>query len=452
MQADIKTVVPPTVQRGFEITRRKLVETLSQLTFMRVTMINFPPSALRTGTHFQGEAEEVFPGRNQQKRSRTAFFSRYARSQGLNILGTFQLVDAPVGVGHSSSIPQIGDILVGSITETKKGKIPFELRGWSNNAKPLLELYRISQYGTRMSEKELMNLLKQPGSAAAKIFLRLHANLGVAEKQLAEKSVQAQDDLWCLARIVCFGRLEEDTSLKTSKDFVEIVDNLTMKYGDEELLEAWTKVRPQQYNPEENFVQQPVNFSYAQQLPPSVLYYQQQQSLQQPQPSWGNGSWNPSQVVQQAREALMKATTNDVTMDTAKYMPSSPKYNPTTPEYMPSSPKYMPSSPKYMPSSPKYVPSSPKYNPTTPEYMPSSPKYVPSSPKYVPSSPKYNPTSPNYVPTSPKYNPTSPPYHPEETTIPSPPQTSPSSPKRKKKTSVAVRKIKKSDMQSFEDI
>jgi hypothetical protein len=449
MQAEIKTVVPPKVQRGFEITRRKLVETLSKLTFMRVTMVTFPPSALRTGTHFQGEAEEVFPGKFQQRKGRTAFFSRYARSQGLNILGTFQVIDAPIGLNHSSAIPQIGDILVGSITETKKGKIPYELRGWSNNAQPLLELYRISQYGTRMSEKELIGLLKQPGSAAAKIFLRLNRNLSQSEKQLAEKAVQAQDDLWCLARIVCFGRLEEDKTLNTSKGFVEIVDNLAMKYGDEELLDEWTKVRPEQYDPETSYVHQQQQSMYMQQQQP---VYQQPmlnmfQNYSQPQISqpanvnWNtSGNWNPKDVIQQARLALTEATTQEFAPTSPKYAPTSPVYNPTSPKIQPTTPPYYPTSPTYNPSSPKIIPSSPPYNPSSPRKVPSSPPFIPSSATNPPSSPKKVPSSPPYNPSSPIYNPTSSKMSVENSIS----SKAPAEPVRKTK--------RKLEMQSFEEI
>lgn len=464
MQVELKTVVPPKVQRGFETTRRKLVETLSELAFMRVKVITFPESVLRKGTHFQGEAEEIFPGRSQHRKPRIAFFSRYSRSQGLNILGTFQIIDCPIGPSHSSAIPQVGDILVGSLINTEKGKIPYELRGWSNNAKPLLELSRIAQYGTRMNEKELIQLLKQPGSSSANIYLRLNTNLLPTEKILAEKSVQAMDDLWCLARIICFGKLEEDKTLKTSKTFTDIVDNLAMKYGDEELLEAWAKVRPQEYVPEDNVAityantnitpsyypynqnPNPQLSAYQQQLiqqqQQQQLLQQQQQMYQQPQQTWKPNTWTPSEVMNRL-------------------------YQPTSP-IVPSSPPFVPQSPKYNPSSPKYNPSSPKYNPSSPTYNPSSPK--PSSPKNsstIPSSASanVNPTSPiQYNPSSPNYNPTSPKAPPSPTFVPKespnkselelstsklpPNKSKPSSPKRQTKK----RKVKSEDIQSFEEI
>lgn len=442
MQVELKTVVPPKVQRGFEITRRKLVETLSELVFMRVKVITFPESVLRKGTHFQGEAEEVFPGRTQQhhRRPRMAFFSRYSRSQGLSILGTFQIVDCPIGPSHSSAIPQVGDILVGSLISTEKGKIPFELRGWSNNAKPLLELSRIAQYGTRMSEKELVQLLRQPGSLAANIYLRLHSNLLASEKILAEKSAQAADDLWCLTRIICFGRLDDDKTLKTSKDFTEIVDNLAIKYADEELLEAWTKVRPQEYKPEENFATYaPSNYSAAYTSDPNYPQFNpvQQQYIQQQK-------WTPAEVLSRlhAQKPPAYHPTSPIlptsSVQTSSTVPTS-SFVPTSPPYHPTSPVYNPSSPVYNPSSPVYNPSSPVYNPSSPVDPPSVPKssIIPSSPKssIVPKSPTISPKT-SIVPSSPTI-PSSPTLVPQKTTSP--------------KRTVKKRKIKE-PLQSFEDI
>ena len=332
MQVDLKPLVPPTIQKGFEATRRRLVEALQQVSFVRICVVTFPESTVRAGTHFQGEAIEVFPGRTHSQ-PRTCFFSRFGRGFGSSqILGSFSLIDCPFDVGHSTAIPQIGDILIGSLSPAKKGKIPFELRGWSNNAKPLLELARVLQFGTRMGENELKNLLKQPASASANMYLRLNQSMPEAQKAAARKSVEAQDDLWCLARMVCFGKLEEDKTLKISKPYVELVDALVIKYGDEEMLEAWTKLRPQEYSPEvkEDYYGgygAPV-FSYG---PVAYPVY-----AAPPAPSYAPA---PS--------------------SNAAHHSGPPSYAPGTPTY-PSSP---PESPKYAPSSPKYAPSSPKYEP-----------------------------------------------------------------------------------------
>jgi hypothetical protein len=314
MQVDLKPLVAPTIQKGFESTRRRLVEALQQVSFVRICVVTFPESTVRAGQHFQGEAIEVFPGKSHGH-PRTCFFSRFGRGFGSSqILGSFSLIDCPFDVAHSTAIPQVGDILIGSLSQAKKGKIPFELRGWSNNAKPLLELARVLQYGTRMGEAELKNLLKQPASASANMYLRLNPQMPEAQKVAARKSVDAQDDLWCLARMVCFGKLEEDKTLKISKPYVELVDGLVIKYGDEEMLEAWSKIRPQEYTPE---------------YTPEAY------------PAYGGYGVTPGYA------------------PVYSFAPTAPNAFPSTPTY-PSSP---PESPKYVPSSPVYAPSSPPQSP-----------------------------------------------------------------------------------------
>ena len=374
--AEIKSVVPPKVQRGFETTRRKIAEALSQFTFVRVTLVSFPPCALRTGTHFQGEAVEVFPGKHHRGAPRTAFFSRFARGHGMNLLGCVQLVDAPLGVAHSSAVPQVGDILIGSLVEAKKAaKIPWELRGWSNHGKPLLELARIVQFGSRMSEKEIAQLLKQPGSSAAAFFLRLNASLPpqAAEKTCAQQSIQYADDVWALARVVCFGHLQDDSSLKTSINFVSLVDTLAMRFGDESLVEEWSKVRPEQYSPEHSVAASSV---YTQQV------FQQIPQPQHPNP-WGpvpmqattpaaGPAWSLAAPVPVWAAAPTQVSAAPGVVYHWKPPVADPSgkeasaFQPTSPVYHPTSPVYKPTSPVYGATSPVYRPSSPAYNPTSP--------------------------------------------------------------------------------------
>ena len=154
-----------------------------------------------------------------------------------------------------------------------------------------------------------------------------------AQKAAAQKSVDAQDDLWCLARMVCFGKLDEDKTLKISKPYVELVDGLVIKYGDEEMLEAWSKIRPQEYTPETDaYGGYGVTPGYA------PVY-----TFAPPYPAYSSN-------LAPAPNSFAPA-------------PNSVSYpQPSTPTY-PSSP---PESPKYMPSSPTYAPSSPVYKPSSP--------------------------------------------------------------------------------------
>lgn len=379
MQVDLRAVVPPKVQRGFEATRRKLVEVLAQLTFMKVTVVTFPQTSMRAGTHFQGEAVEVFPGKHQANRPKVAFFSRFGRGHGqTKIVGSFTLVDCPISPTHSTAVPAVGDILVGSLTPATKGKIPFELRGWTNNAKPLLELARILQFGTRMGAKEVQSLLRQPASSAASMYLRLNATtLSPTEKAWAEKASEATDDIWCLARIVCFGNLEQDSTLKLSQSLQQFVEGLIVQFGDEEMLEAWDKVKPPPpvYEQTSHAVYGAANLYQVTANQMSSLFPPTSATTVTP------FQWKPVETVQwtgppkQAVAAPMMA-------DDGVYSPPSPKYAPSSPVYPP--PKQEAASPRYAPSSPAYAPTSPVYAPTSPPYQPTSPQYGSKTPPYAP--------------------------------------------------------------------
>jgi len=122
--------------------------------------------------------------------------------------------------------------------------------------------------------------------------------------------------------MVCFGKLEEDKSLKISKPYVELVDGLVIKYGDEELLDAWSKLRPQEYTPEAPAYESSGMYGYGYTSGYAPVY-----------------SYAPPSAPT-APNAFQAST-------------------PTYPSSPPESPKYVPSSPTYAPSSPVYAPSSP---------------------------------------------------------------------------------------------
>ena len=378
-----RAVRPPTVRSGFTDSRRKLMDILQQLTFVRVAFVSFPTDTYRTGTHFQGEAMEIFPGRSHDHKPRTAFFSRYSRQtgQGFTLLGSFTVIDSAVGSHHASAIPQVGDILVGSMVPTTKGKIGFELRGWCNNAKPLLELARIVQYGSKMPEQEIKRMLKQSASETANALLKLNKSLTPQEKQHATLAAQSADDFWCLVRAVCFGQLEEDKTLKLSKPFPEMIDSLALRFGDEELLEAWSAVRPA--DPEPPAAPSASSYSLGSYAAAQAYVNQvsAQQQAQQPKITWGF-------VPPTSGGVTSGASATAVLSAAVEYTPSSPVYQPTTPpdegyvqrttppdegyvqRTTPPDSGYAPATPPdatYVPSSPQYAPSSPPEGPKTPE-------------------------------------------------------------------------------------
>ena len=347
----MQMVQEPEIQRGYEEARRKVVEALCNLNFARVLSIGWQTSTAKTaqaGTIFQGEVMEVFSGRHSKASARQAYFSKYTRNEtGVNVMGCFNLVDSPMGPTHASSTPQVGDILVGNFTPAlQRGKLPFEFKHWCNNGKPLLELVRILQFGSRMSKGELHTLLRQPASVTANFALRLQgASLKAHEKAEAQRAAGAQDDIWLLARALCFCELEPDDKLKLSKPHYQILSQLAMTTLDETMLEDLQKHMPA---PEE---EKPFQNPFDGYPPSHFQSFAGPYSYGQPQ-----GSKTP------------------------EFQPSSPVQgspvqgnpgNKTPPFFSPPSPK----SPPYAPSSPKYQPSSPQ----PPYAKPRSPPYRPQS-------------------------------------------------------------------------
>jgi hypothetical protein len=196
-----------------------------------------------------------------------------------------------------------------------------------------------------MSKGELHTLLRQPASTTANFALRLQgASLKAHEKLEAQRAAGAQDDIWLLARALCFCELEPDDKLKLSKPHFQILSQLAMTTLDETMLEDLQKLMPVQAEEPVKPFQNPFETSsYG---------------------SFGVGNYGQDAYGQSGRK--------------------SPEYRPSSPAYVPEDtggktpPFFSPPSPK----SPAFAPSSPAYQPSSPAYQPSSPK--PSSPPYRP--------------------------------------------------------------------
>jgi hypothetical protein len=342
--------VNPDIVHGFETSRRKVVEALSNLNFAKiVSIVQLPNKFDPLEPHFQGEVEEVFASKHKIA-PRHAYFSKFARnSQGVSVLGCFSIVDTSLGTSHASALPQLGDIVVGSFVEAgKKGKLPFEFKGWCNNGKPLLELHRVLQFGTRMSAKELHNLLRQPASISAAFSLRLNSSsVSSTQKRHAQKVALCVDDIWNIARALCFKDLQPDETLKISVPHWDMLTQLAMVTLDEEFLEELTKLKP-----------------------PSEMIEDTQPEAQGGQAYNGYGGY--------AFQSFTVPQASDFGSRTPEYtVPRSGK----TPPYAPSSPTFAPSSPAYIPESPK--PESPKYSPESPKQDKSPEFKPPSPPKFI---------------------------------------------------------------------
>jgi hypothetical protein len=345
---------PPPAASSFNGARRTLHELLSSITFVRVISItnSMTPthfssiSSSSTPAPYHGEAEEIIGGPQKNNKPRKIFFSGYSRQSnlGYSLGGCVTIVDSPLGADHISGVPQVGAILLGSVVSSSKAKArcPFELKGWCNNAKNLIDLHKIVQFGTRGGEAETRVLLRQPAVETAVEYASSMAlcetfTLNAAQKRLCLAAAGVADELDCLARIVLYGKLDcllQPCLRLGGRDPRAFVETLSIVLRDGKILQEYYKIAP-----------------------PIVCSYE-----------------------------IPKQTT----------IPSSMSLTLPPHPFAPHSPAYEPSSPPYVPSSPPYVPSSPPYVPSSPPYVPSSPPYVPSSPPYVPSSPPYSKTTPPY--------------------------------------------------------
>jgi hypothetical protein len=436
--------INPEVVHGFETSRRKVVEALSNISFARiVSIVQLSNKIDPKEPHFQGEVEEVFASKYKST-AKHAFFSRFSRNaQGVSVMGCFQIVDTAMGTAHASALPQVGDVLVGSFVEAgRKGKIPYEFKGWCNNGKPLLELSRVLQFGTRMSAKELHTLLRQPASITAAFALRLNSkSISPVQLHHAQQVSQSVDDIWNIARALCFKDIQEDTTLKTSRRHWDMMTQLAMTTLDEDFLEELNKVKP-----EEEMQETEISQGFA---GPSQYGAGGQ--------GYGGGQFQskPGYTLPQPSDFGRHTPPYEYSRKTPEYGESGGK----TPQYSSKSPPFS-SSPAFAPSSPiestmqiEPGPLLPKtssskestFKPIEPSlYGPSSP-YECSSPQYGSSSPKR--TTPPHE-SSPKVS-SSPPFIPLPMPVEAPPQASTlmdvDEPKMKKPRKVQKSKSKKVD-------
>lgn len=385
---------------SFDAARRTLHELLAPLCFVRVISVSQAArgSAVplhSSGTTFFGEGEEVKASHTQRDRAapRRVFFSSFSRQNGLgmSVGGMCTLVDSPLGNDHPSSMPQMGAILVGALVASSKSKArcPFELRGWCNNARPLMELHRIVQFGTRGGESETRMLVRQAAAETAAEYLRAlqgsaagASTLSGHQKRICEAAAEVADELDCLARTVLYGSLEcllvTPPPRLGGKTPLQFVENVALVLRDSRLLHE-----------------------YLQRAPPP------------PPPAPQSHDMSYSASVRQDGYPAYDYVAAAIRSNSYAYAPTGPlgqghlhvqAGGGATPPYAPRSPSYMPTSPPM-----ETGPRTPLYGGTSPAYQPQSPAYQPQSPAYQPQSPAYQPQSPAYKPQSPAYTPASPP-------------------------------------------
>jgi hypothetical protein len=300
--------------------RKALASMLDNLSFISVVSVQ------ANGPNYIGEGVEIH-FRHDKERPKSVFFDKFGRNRTSLVIGPIHLAQCPMGPDHPSSLPSVGEILVGSLVpNTRKSHLQFVLRGWSSDAKPLKELLRILKFGTKATEFEMKSSLIQPCS------------LLMMSPESIKKS---RDDVYLTARVILWSSLrplqvlasieepekfsldkaatEEEISMakqiKISLKASEFIDCLVLKLADQELADAFISgltIKVQEYNP-------------AHYAPPP------------PPPPTG--------------QPLYNYVPYNASVPSHGYSPPSPQYAPTSPEYAPTSP------PESLPPSPKYYPS-----------------------------------------------------------------------------------------------
>jgi hypothetical protein len=189
------------------------------------------------------------------------FFDKFGRTRGQLRVGPINVTQMPLGPDHPTSVPTVGDVLVGSLVpNARKSHLDCVLRGWSSDAKPLWELLRILRFGTRASEFEARSMLLQPSAL-------------LAQSSVALKS--CRDDIYVTARVILWGNVrplqvlssiqdsrklktdasaaetEQASSMRISCKASEFVDSLTIKFADSQISESFAEGFAEEYIPEQ---------------------------------------------------------------------------------------------------------------------------------------------------------------------------------------------------------
>lgn len=309
--------------KTFPNARKKLDEILKCYSFCKVTEIVHVPSKDGRPSFYHGICTTIKNSRFNTNCEKV-FFDKGGRlryNSNLEI-GPCKLLDAAWGREHSTSLPQIGDIIVGVLEDNLKqsNKLSKVMRGWSRNGKILLELSRIVEFGTSMHEYEIDKLLTQNEC-------KMQSIMPDGSKNTSNDFI-GSDDFAILAKIILWGNLRPVAvlysiqgqrncivspsaielancgDLKLSCKAFEFISSLSFKLEDPDILSCFMDL----FKPE----------------PPKII------------------------------EKFVRSPTPPLLPQAAP--PEEGMFSPPSPPYIPSSPPYYPSSPIYAPSSPLLPP------------------------------------------------------------------------------------------------
>jgi hypothetical protein len=345
---------------SFADARGALVQLIENLTFVSVVSVQ------QSKGSYYGEAIEL-QFRDTRERPALIFFDKFGRSRSMITIGPIRLAQAPLGHDHHSSVPSVGEILVGSmVPNTRSGShLSQVLRGWSSDAKPLKELLRLLKFGTRTSEFEARSLLMQSSCLLMQcppdirksrddIYMVARAILWANVRPLQILASIEEPERYKLKKEATEEELSAAKSARISYKASEFVDLLIVKLSDAKLSEAF--MDGLEY-------QRPKTPEYRPKTPEYNAYQAYDPAAYNPPTTASNLA---AFVAYQKMPAYTFAPVQPET-----YMPSSPMSpkSPASPM-----PPYAPASPHASPhASPMpYAPVSPE-NPPSPEYAPSSP-------------------------------------------------------------------------------
>ena len=262
---------------SFAVARRALFEILSQYCFGKIVELVEMPATDTRLSFFHGKVLIVnnsyfnnAKNQNQnQSKPEQLFFDKAGRQKSMISIGPMKLIDTVYGHGHKNSVPQLGEILIGlkvENTNEKRSKTqPFIFRSWSMNGKVMLDLFRMVQYGTKMSDLEIRPMFRQgAGAVAQKMMDASKDSLPFEQKVSMCKCVKAVDDIYIVAKMILWGNmrlltvlhcLQTDSTLnqtatdaeidaasdlKLSANALEFVQGISQKLNDDSIMKYFT--------------------------------------------------------------------------------------------------------------------------------------------------------------------------------------------------------------------
>jgi hypothetical protein len=204
-----------------------------------------------------------------QSKPEQLFFDKAGRQKSMISIGPMKLIDTVYGHGHKNSVPQLGEILIGlkvENTNEKRSKTqPFIFRSWSMNGKVMLDLFRMVQYGTKMSDLEIRPMFRQgAGAVAQKMMDASKDSLPFEQKVSMCKCVKAVDDIYIVAKMILWGNMrlltvlhclqtdsflnqtatdaeiDAASDLKLSANALEFVQGISQKLNDDSIMKYFT--------------------------------------------------------------------------------------------------------------------------------------------------------------------------------------------------------------------